>query len=259
MLVVFKREKIYDNTRNLPVTKLTMDFIWDALADEGVTYQQIELIKNSYLLLMMLPIVSTLVGIGRHVVGIKTLSVYAPIVTTFAFYEISTDALNSGTEPDVLKGLKLGLLLFSTAFFTSALLYYFVVKQLRMHYIPKSTLVVTGVSISVISLMIFGAFIGELGLVFISFFTLVMIASLSERFMATFAKKNFRYSFIVSLETLLLSVISFILITWQELQDALLDYPWLIILVIIINIFLGTFSGLRLTEYWRFRDVINKE
>lgn len=236
-----------------------MDFIWNALIDRGVSDQEIELIKNSYLLLMMLPIVSTLVGIGRHIIGIKTLSVYAPIVATFAFYEISTDALNGETKPDIENGLKLGLLLFFTVFISSALLYFLVVKQLRMHYIPKTTLVITGVSISLISLMIFGAFIGELGLVFINFFTIVMITSLAERFMATFAKKNFRYSLIVSLETLFVSLLGFMLISWSWLQEALLKYPWIIIFVVLINLFLGTFTGLRLTEYYRFKSLTNKE
>jgi len=35
-------------------------------------------------------------------------------------------------------------------------------------------------------------------------------------------------------------------------------YPWIILLSVPINIFLGKWTGLRLSEYLRFKEVIKK-
>jgi len=37
-----------------------------------------------------------------------------------------------------------------------------------------------------------------------------------------------------------------------------LEYPWVVLFTIPFNIFLGKWTGLRFSEYWRFRDVLKK-
>ena len=45
-------------------------------------------------------------------------------------------------------------------------------------------------------------------------------------------------------------------IQWTYLQDLVLNTPEIVVLFILVNIYLGRWTGLRLTEYLQFRDVI---
>ncbi len=232
-----------------------MDQIWQLFLDRGISAEELEILKHSLLLLLMLPFVSTVVGITRHIIGISNISIYAPIVITFALYEIS---FVSG-QNYVFQGLKLGTILFYTVLLTSALLYYFLIKQLRMHYIPKTSLVITGVSFSVAFLLFFNAYFNKTGFFSINTFTLIMIIALSEGFMSIFPKKNFKYAFIISTETFIISVICYLVITLESFQEVLKRYPYIVLVTILINLFVGRFTGLRVTEYWRFKDLLLKQ
>ncbi|BCX13810.1 MAG: hypothetical protein KatS3mg085_342 [Candidatus Dojkabacteria bacterium] len=230
-----------------------MDVIWNILLDAGVT--EIDSIKQTFLLLMMLPIVSTLVGFSRHLLGLKTINTYAPLIIPFAIYEIGTEGVS--TKPDIENSIKLGVVLFLIVFITTGAIYYWVLKPLRMHYIPKTTLIVTAVSISVIASMIYGTLIDEYGLIYVNFFTLVMMIILCEGFFAVFARKNFKYAFYISLQTLIISILSFLIISAKPLHELIFNYPILVLIAIIgANMYIGTYKGLRLSEYWRFRSLI---
>ncbi|KKQ57906.1 MAG: hypothetical protein US78_C0030G0001, partial [Parcubacteria group bacterium GW2011_GWD1_38_16] len=60
----------------------------------------------------------------------------------------------------------------------------------------------------------------------------------------------------LSLETLFISVIGYYIASWPQLIRMILHYPWISLLTIPINIFLGKWTGLRLSEYFRFRQII---
>jgi hypothetical protein len=230
-----------------------MDIIWRILSDAGVT--ELDTIKQTFLLLMMLPIASSVVGFSRHILGFKTINTYAPLIIPFAIYEIGTEGI--ATSPDIKNSLKLGLLLYLIVFLTTAAIYYWVLKPLRMHYIPKATLIVTSVSISVIASMIYGTLIDEYGLIYVSFFTLAMMIILCEGFFSVFARKSFKYALVISIQTILISVLSFLIMSTKILHQVIFDYPALVLITVIaVNLYIGTFKGLRLTEYWRFRNLI---
>lgn len=229
-----------------------MDTVWTTLVERGVTLEEIAMLKHSYLLLLMLPIVATIVGFGRHILGLQSLNTYVTIVLTYGFYEIGFE----NGSPNFLKGLKLGLVLFLVVFFSSATLYHIIIKKLRMHFIPKVSLVLTGVIISVILLLMITAYFGKVGFIFLDVFSLIMITSLSERFLTIFAKKKIKQTLMLSIQTLVLATAGLALMSWNNLSEVLIDYPVLILLTIAINLLIGTYTGLRLTEYWRFRQIL---
>ena len=231
-----------------------MEFIWELFLKNGFTADKLEVIKHIYLVILLLPIVISIVGLMRYVIGLRTLNLYAPIVLTFIFFEFSYKA--DGTN-DLGRGLVYGLILFFLVFFTSSGLY-LLLKKFRMHYVPKLSLVLTAVSISVIILIFICAYFNLNGLINISPFALVMLILVSEGFMAILAKKNIDYSIKISFETLITVVISYFFISWVELQKLVIDNPLIIILVIIVNMFVGRYLGLRLTEYWRFKSILFK-
>jgi hypothetical protein len=61
----------------------------------------------------------------------------------------------------------------------------------------------------------------------------------------------------LTIETILLSLFCFYLTSWQWLQNIILKYPFGVLLfTLAVNILLGRWTGLRLTEYIRFRKII---
>jgi F0F1-type ATP synthase assembly protein I len=87
----------------------------------------------------------------------------------------------------------------------------------------------------------------------------VMIATISERMMSNYARHGAKECISISGETLLLAVLSFLLFSWGNFQSFLLASPWILIVVLVINLIVGKFTGLRLLEYFRFWEILNKD
>ena len=65
-----------------------------------------------------------------------------------------------------------------------------------------------------------------------------------------------RVTITMMLETTLVSLICYWIVEWQYLQNLILSYPEIILLLILINLGLGRWTGLRIFEYIRFREVM---
>jgi hypothetical protein len=82
--------------------------------------------------------------------------------------------------------------------------------------------------------------------------------TLVEKFIATQIEKGNKTAFYLALETLIISVIGYFLLKWGGLIKMIIAYPWMILLTIPINILLGKWTGLRISEYFRFKEVFKK-
>lgn len=226
-----------------------MQDIWSEIFSLGID-------RYTILLILFLPFVSTTVGIARHLIGFKTLSIYAPIVLTYAFIELGFDRTIDSIR--YFDGLKYGIVLFFIVFFAASLIYK-LTRNVRMTFFPKMSLVFTGVSLAMLLSIVLAAYLGRNGFSNINIFSVVLISATSERLVSLYAKTNFKSMLFVSFETILLTVFNYTLISWQDFQAFLLESPWIIILLIIINLYVGRFKGLRLREYWRFREILDKD
>lgn len=56
--------------------------------------------------------------------------------------------------------------------------------------------------------------------------------------------------------TLLIGLFCYVILNINAIKVILLSYPELILLLIPINFFIGKFTGLRITEYFRFKEII---
>ena len=79
-----------------------------------------------------------------------------------------------------------------------------------------------------------------------------------EKFIAVQIEKGNQTATILAIETLFISIIGFYIASWPGLIHFIILYPWIILFTIPINIILGKWTGLRLTEYIRFKDVLKK-
>lgn len=217
---------------------------------------QLSIDPNVIIILLFLPLVVTIIGFAKYVIGLKSLGIYAPIVLTFMFYEFGL--VGDGLKSDPIQGFKYGLFLTFIIFAISALSY-LAISKWSLHYYSKLAIVITSVMLVLIGTLAIADLIGRPGLLKINVFSLILIASVTERYMNFLAFKNIPQASLLTLETIFLSSMSYIIISWSALQDLFLAYPMLILLFFPVNYFIGKFSGLRVREYYRFNEILDSE
>lgn len=201
-------------------------------------------------LILMLPIVVTVITFFRQIVGIKAFGIYTPAMITFAFLSISLQA------GDLSKGVKYGMAIFIMVIIVGTLSRIFM-KRFRLLYLPRMAIVITLVSFVTLGVLMFSGFFHRTGLANVSIFPILIMITLVEKFVATQIEKGSRAAIILSIETLVISLIAYFVISWQPLIIFVQQYPWMVLTTILINIFLGHWTGLRLTEYFRFNKLIS--
>lgn len=197
-------------------------------------------------MLLMLPVIVTLIAFFRQVVGIKAFGIYTPAIVTFAFLSITQ--MRGGQ-------LRYGVLVFTTVIVVGMLMRY-VLKWLRMLYLPRIAITLSIVAFSILALLAMGGAMHRTGLASVSIFPILIMITLVEKFVGTQIEKGNRVALILAIETLAISIVGFYLVSWKSFVDFVIHFPWIILFTIPINIFLGKWGGLRLMEYVRFRDVL---
>ena len=118
-------------------------------------------------------------------------------------------------------------------------------------------LVLTATSFAVLGLFAIGSIVlKQTGTLFYSVFPILILVSLAEQFVEVQIRLGFREATQLTLETLLLSVVSTLIVQWDTLQSLVVGFPEVILITIPLNILLGRWTGLRLTEYFRFRKIL---
>lgn len=209
-----------------------MSYAVNYLVNKGISARDIVLI-------LMLPVIATIIVLFRQILGIKTLGIYIPSILTLAFLAI---------------GLKYGLAIFLVVLVTATLVRW-ILKRARLLYLPRMAIVLTVVALAILFTFILGARFGKAGFISVSIFPMLIMILLVERFVAVQIERGGRQAFILSLETVIVSCICYFIVDLETLKTFILGYPELILFTLPINILLGRWMGLRLTEYFRFAEI----
>ena len=196
---------------------------------------------ETLILVLILPIIVTVIAFFRQVIGVKAFGIYTPAIITFAF--LATN--------DIRYGITIFITVIAVGTATRLLL-----KHFRLLYLPRVAIMITIVGFSILLLLIVGGVNNRTGLASVSIFPILIMITLVEKFVAVQIEKGGRAAVILALETLLISVVGYYIASWHSLIGILLSYPWTSLLTIPVNIFLGKWTGLRLSEYFRFRQII---
>ncbi len=193
--------------------------------------------------MLMFPLVVTLVAFFRQVVGIKAFGIYTPSIVTFAFL-----AFDPG-------GLKYGVAIF-VCIILVGMLSRLLLRKLRILYLPRVAITLTIVAFVILAILVAGGSLHRTGLASVSIFPLLIMITLVEKFVATQIEKGDKIALILATETLFISLIGYFLARSQIIANVLLLFPWVVLLTIPINIILGRWKGLRLSEYLRFSKLL---
>lgn len=204
------------------------------------------LAANIVVLMILFPVLATIIAASRHVVGLKGFGIYTPAVLSVAF--VST-------------GIVTGVTIF-IAVLLSAILSRKLVKKFKLPYLPRTAMLLLGVSF-ISLMMLIGASMVSIteifSLISINIFPLLIIILLTENFMESQLFSSQKEALRLTLETLLIAVICALVINLEAVQQFVLLQPELTFLTMAcVNFLLGKYTGLRLLEYLRFKSVLNQ-
>lgn len=214
--------------------------------------------QATLIMILMLPVIATILGFARHVIGLKSLGLYAPLILTYAYFQLGLTSGKATWGGQVWYGLKLGILLTIIVFVTTYITH-IATKKIRIHYFPKIALVLTSVAISTYILIIFADLTDKQTFLNTGFLPIILIASVSEQFVSMLNKKDLDTTLSLSITTMIITAAAFSLIIYKPFQDLIIERPYLLLLTILANILIGRFTGLRALEYLRFQDILDEE
>ena len=200
-------------------------------------------------LILMLPIVVTMIAFFRQVIGIKAFGIYTPALMIFAFLAIRSESQS------FWGGIKYGIFIFVAVILIGTLAR-IILRRFRLLYLPRVAIVISIVALSTLLVLILGGTFRRTGLASVSIFPILIMITLVEKFVTVQIEKGDKEAVLLSLETLLISLAGYFLVSWQGLVGFVQEYPSVVFLTIVINIFLGKWTGLRLTEYFRFKEIL---
>jgi len=201
------------------------------------------LAANIVVLILLFPLITSVISFSRHVIGLKGFGVYTPAVLSVAF--VSTGIIN---------GILLFVIILGAAIFMKAIL-----KRLKLQYLPRTAMLLWGVSIVMLAVLVLVSFAPINGILAINIFPILIIMLLTENFMESQLASSQKEATELTIETLLIATICSLLIGANIIQKyALLQPEILLFIVAVVNIVVGRYSGLRLIEWIRFRSIIDQ-
>ncbi|MBD3279387.1 MAG: hypothetical protein GF390_01605 [Candidatus Pacebacteria bacterium] len=197
---------------------------------------------NIVVLMILFPLIASVIAVSRHVIGLRGFGIYIPAVLSVAF--VSTEIVN-------------GVIIFS-AVLLAALATRKVIKKLRLPYLPRTAMLLWGVSIFTLLLLIGAAYYNLTSLISVSIFPLLIIILLTENFITSQLFNSQKEATKLTIETLLIAVLCAMFISLTAVQKFVLLRPEITLLgTAVINYLTARYTGLRLLEYLRFSSVFS--
>lgn len=196
---------------------------------------------NTVFLILMLPIMATIIAAARQLVGIKAFGIFAPTVIALSF---------------LATGLKYGITIFLAIIIIGGVARSFA-RRFRLLYLPRMALVLSMLAFAVFGMFFVGALTDRTGFIAVSVFPILIMTVLTEHFVSVQIQQGYKAALKLTLETLALSILGYVIGDWTVFKTTILAYPELVLLTILFNYLMGKYTGLRLMEYVRFRKVFS--
>ena len=195
------------------------------------------------ILILLLPLAVTLVALARYLVGIQGLGIFIPVMMAVVF-------LSTGILPGLF--LFIGILLIEV-------LVILLLRRLKIHFTAKMALVLLVVCLGFLPLLLLSTKLNLTSLFNSALIPILILILIGENVAEAQLRKNPKKAIRATVETLILSSLAFFVLSSPALRKMILLYPEaMILLVAILDIWIGQFTGLRMLEYRRFRKLLKK-
>jgi hypothetical protein len=195
---------------------------------------------NTIVLILLLPLLATIVVAFRYLVGLSGIGLLVPIALSITLL-----------ATDVTPGF-----IMLAAIIVASLVSRFFLKRFPIMQMPKVALSMLMVSIFLLIALTISSIYGIIDVRNLSIFPILLFILLSDRIVTIFLEREFIETIQTTVITLFLAILGFLLLTWGQLRFFILIFPESILLLIPINILIGRYFGLRMTEYIKFQPVL---
>ena len=190
---------------------------------------------NTIVLILLFPLIAALIAATRHFFGIAGFGIFTPAMISVAF-------LATGITP----GLFIFLVTLLMATVARLLL-----KKLRVHYLPRMAILLWAICL--------GIFFVIIAFPKVSIFPILFMILLVENFIEVQVGRSGREAVALTAETLVIALACYFLLNWRFLQSFVLLNPEAVVIgVLVFNILVGRYTGLRILEYQRFKAIMKR-
>jgi hypothetical protein len=199
---------------------------------------------NTIVLLLMLPLIATLVSGLHYILGLSGYGIFMPTM-------IGVTLLATG----ILGGLTLFAFILAISLLSNLLL-----RRLKLHFWPARSIGLMVISMGTFGLMLGSTYFKILDISKISIFPILFMIMLSEEFVRTQLAKSKSEAKKLMMGTLVLSMVGAVTMSIRAVQEMVLLHPEVSLLLgLILNLAVGSYTGIRLSEIKRFRKAIRKK
>jgi len=196
---------------------------------------------SSIYLIILIPILLLALSTTKHIIGFSPLGIMIPVGLVLLYFQA---------------GLLVSLILIFATIILNLLLAK-LISSYTLLYTPKVSLLLwinIVFMIAILNMLFQYNLIGSSveSIIFVILFILI-----SEKLITVIIWKEFREYKSSLIYTLAFSLVSYTIFQFDLIQIFLLAYPEVILLLIPINFWIGRFTWLRFTEYFRFREIIH--
>ena len=221
------------------VSEILGDSLFNTLNIYAV-FERIGISQDFLKILLMLPLGAFVTVVFRNVLGLETFGTFLPALIAAAAMET---------------GLFWGLVGF-VGIIVSAAVVRKLLDWLQLLHSPKMAIMLTVVVILLLAASIAGVHFELFRLAQISLFPIAILAITAERFAITVEEQGLVKALSITAMTIVVIVAAYTVMDSLFLQSLFFAFPELLLVVVVLNLWLGKWIGLRLSELIRFRQLI---
>ncbi|MBI5037423.1 MAG: hypothetical protein HZC01_01820 [Candidatus Kerfeldbacteria bacterium] len=198
---------------------------------------------NTIYLILAVPFIAFIITFARQVIGITAFGLYTPLVIALAL---------------LILGLWVGL---GTVLVVVAISYLLrlALSRFRLLYIPKTSLILSAIGLSFLA-VIWIVSLYELSLAAtLAIFPMLVMSTISEKFLSAQSEEGLGSALSGVVTTIVVSTVAYYVVVWDTFTNLIMSWPELILVPLLGTIILGKFTGLRWTEYVRFRSLLKEK
>lgn len=198
---------------------------------------------NTIVLLLLLPLVVAVIAAARHLIGIRGFGIFLPAALSVVFLAV---------------GPIMGIGLFLIIVTISTIARVAIRKlKIKLQYLPRMAIILWTVVVGVLAVLFAAPYLNLPALANVSIFPVLFLVLLAEDFTKVQLGKSVNTAINLTIETLIVALVSYIFLTLQAIQAfALLNPEVLLFGILVFDFVVGKFIGLRFLEYWRFRKLM---
>jgi len=197
--------------------------------------------QNPLYIILLLPLGAVTLSFFRNIIGIQTFGVFTPILLTIFFMETP--------------------FLLAVSFFALVVVFGFsqriLLDKLYLLAVPRLSILLTLVIITYVLFIVLnhhGVF-GFSTIATLSYFPVVIITVLIERFSIDFIEEGAANTFTTLLGTCIIAFFCYLIFNVELIRTFLFTNPEFLLATIGVNLLIGNYKGYRLSEFARFREL----